>query len=474
LAQAQKQAKDNLRKNRYNDGDYFFIYDMNGVNIMHAAQPKREGKNFLNSTDTNGKPYLKLLIAELRQDGHGYISYIFPKKGSALPLPKISYAREFVPWGWALGTGVYISDVDQDFRNAAYESVAFLLVIGALLGCIGWAINRTVQRQIGGEPSQAVAQVEDFARGDLTHNIVSRSQYPGNLLGALAAMQGRLGGIVRNIRESTAMLAQQSGELSVTANQISHAASTQAESSAAAAVSIQQLTDNIHHVSDVAHSTEDNSRKTAKLADKGGEVVRLASEEIENIATAVSGSTERIHSLVGRSMEIGKITQVIQEIAAQTNLLALNAAIEAARAGEQGRGFAVVADEVRRLSERTALATAEIARMIDAIQTDTRHAVQAMEGTLPRVHQGQELAHQATIVLGEIQSQAQDSLGQAQEVASSNRAQAESARLIAGHVGDIATMAEQTRAATSNNAYAAGQLKTLSDKLRDAMEFFKV
>jgi methyl-accepting chemotaxis protein len=134
----------------------------------------------------------------------------------------------------------------------------------------------------------------------------------------------------------------------------------------------------------------------------------------------------------------------------------------------------VVADEVRRLSERTALATAEIARMIDAIQTDTRHAVQAMEGTLPRVHQGQELAHQATIVLGEIQSQAQDSLGQAQEVASSNRAQAESARLIAGHVGDIATMAEQTRAATSNNAYAAGQLKTLSDKLRDAMEFFKV
>ncbi|MRR51024.1 MAG: methyl-accepting chemotaxis protein [Rhodocyclaceae bacterium] len=473
--EAKRLARDNLRKSRYNKGaDYFFIYDFDGVNLMHASKPEREGKGFIDSTDPNGKRYIKEWIDQLKRDRQAYIDYMFPKAGSKDPIPKISYARVFEPWGWWVGTGVYIEDVDADFRAAAIASVIFLLIIGGLLGVLGGTIKRSVEGQIGGEPAVAAHQVEEFARGDLTHTIVSASQRPGNLLGALGAMQTRLTEIVRGIRGDTEVLSRQAGDLSVSSSEISLAARNQAESSAATAAAIEELTVSINEVSEIARMTEENAHKTADLAAHGCGVVRQATEEIENIAASVHDSTERIQTLVGRSQEIGNITQVIKEIADQTNLLALNAAIEAARAGEQGRGFAVVADEVRKLAERTTTATAEISQMVGAIQGDTQLAVQSMEGTAPRVRSGQNLAQQASEVLHEIEQQANDSLVKAKDVASATQAQAATANDIAGHVETIASMTEQTNAATQNNAEAADQLRSLAEKLQSQVAYFKV
>jgi len=203
-------------------------------------------------------------------------------------------------------------------------------------------------------------------------------------------------------------------------------------------------------------------------------VVGLAAGEIESIAVAVADSTTRIHALVGRSQEMGSITQVIKEIADQTNLLALNAAIEAARAGEQGRGFAVVADEVRKLAERTTQATARISQMVSTIQGDTSEAVQAMQSAEPKVRQGRELALQATGVLDEIERHAEDSLARARDVANATREQAIAATGIAGHVENIASMTEETDAATRNNAAAAQELKNVAASLQAAVAYFKV
>jgi methyl-accepting chemotaxis protein len=473
--EAQQLAKDNLRKSRYNKGaDYLFIYDLNGMNLMHASKPEREGKNYMEYKDANGKQYIKEWIALLKKDGSARIDYVFPKAGSEKPIPKLSYAKVFQPWGWWLGTGVYIEDVDEAFQLAAMESILFLVLISAVLGTLGWAINRSVQRQIGGEPVAAAKQAEEFANGDLTQRIVSSSDQPGNLLAALATMQDKLAGVVRSIRNSTEVLAKESSELSVAAKEISLATHNQAESSAATAAAIEELTVSINEVSEIALTTETNSRETADLAGKGGDVVRQAAEKIENIAASVQDSTGRIQSLADRSQEIGKITQVIKEIADQTNLLALNAAIEAARAGEQGRGFAVVADEVRKLAERTSQATAEISGMVEAIQEDTQQTVKAMESATPLVKQGQELAQQATVVLDSIQHQATDSLSKAREVANATKAQAATANEIAGHVENIASMTEETNAATQSNAAAADQLNALAGRLQNDMAYFKV
>jgi methyl-accepting chemotaxis protein len=369
---------------------------------------------------------------------------------------------------------VYVEDVEEDFRRAAMKSVIFLVVISLLLGILGWTVEHSVMRQIGGEPAEAAVQAEGFANGDLTLRIVSSSNQPGNLLATLGKMQERLAGIVRSIRSSTDALAKESKELSVAANEISIAARNQAESSAASAAAIEQLTVSINEVSEIALTTEVNSRETADLAGRGGDVVRQAAQKIENIAASVHDSTGRIQSLVERSQEIGKITLVIKEIADQTNLLALNAAIEAARAGEQGRGFAVVADEVRKLAERTTQATSEISVMVEAIQEDTKQTVLAMENATPLVKQGQELALQATGVLDDIQRQASDSLLKAQEVANATKAQAITANEIAGHVENIASMTEETNAATQSNSAAANQLNVLAGKLHDDMAYFKL
>jgi methyl-accepting chemotaxis protein len=354
------------------------------------------------------------------------------------------------------------------------KSIIFLAVIAVLLGGLGWMIERSVMRQIGGEPAMAAEQAEGFASGDLTRRIVSSSDQSDNLLGTLGKMQEKLAGIVRDIRGSTEILSKESSELSVSAKEISLATRNQAESSAATAAAIEELTVSINEVSEIALTTERNSRETAELAGKGGDVVREAAQKIESIAASVHDSTGRIQSLVTRSQEIGKITQVIKEIADQTNLLALNAAIEAARAGEQGRGFAVVADEVRKLAERTTQATSEISQMVEAIQKDTQQTVVSMENATPLVKQGQELAMQATVVLRDIQSQATDSLSKAKEVANATKAQAVTANEIANHVENIASMTEETNAASQSNSAAADQLNMLAGKLQEDMAYFKI
>lgn len=473
-AEAQRLAKDNLRKSRYNDGaDYFFIYDLAGNNIMHASKPEREGTSQIDSKDPNGKDYIRQWIELLKRDNAAYIDYKFSKAGSTVPEPKISYAKVFQPWGWWIGTGAYIDDIDKEFNAAAMSLLVFLLVISTVLGSLGFAISRSVRAQIGGEPALAAAQVEEFAAGDLTHPITSSSKTTGNLLGTLGTMQARLANIVRGIRSSTEVLSKESADLSVSANEISQAAANQAESSAATAAAIEELTVSINEVSEIARVTEGNSHSTAKLAGEGGDVVRQSADEIQNIAAAVEESTNRIQTLVGRSQEIGTITQVIREIAEQTNLLALNAAIEAARAGETGRGFAVVADEVRKLAERTGQATSEISQMVAAIQADTQHAVESMASTTPRVAQGRLLAGQATELLDSIQTQANDSLAKAKEVANATKAQAVTANEIARHVENIASMTEETNAATRSNAEAADQLKALANKLQEELAYFK-
>lgn len=472
--EAQQQARDTLRTVRFNKDDYLFAYDLEGYTWIHGTKPEREGKNYIDSKDPTGKLYIRLWIDLLKKDGEAYMDYMFAKPGADKPLPKISYGKVFAPWGWFLATGVYIEDVDAAFWSNASKTIGFLVAMGLVLGLLGWAINRSVREQIGGEPAVAAAQVEHFSRGDLTQAISTQSRMPNNLLGALSTMQSKLHGIVGEINQGTELLAKESGELSVAANEISLAARKQAESSAATAASIEELTVSINEVSEIARATEDNSRHTAELANQGADVVRQAAREIEHIATSVQGSAERIHTLVGRSQEIGAITNVIKDIADQTNLLALNAAIEAARAGEQGRGFAVVADEVRKLAERTTQATNQISQMVSAIQGDTHQAVQAMESAGPKVQQGQQLAQKATSMLDDIQHQAEDSLAKARDVANATREQAITANGIAGHVENIASMTEETNAATQSNAEAAEQLKGLAHQLRGAVAYFKV
>ena len=192
------------------------------------------------------------------------------------------------------------------------------------------------------------------------------------------------------------------------------------------------------------------------------------------IATSIGGASERIATLVARANEVGNIAGVIKDIAAQTNLLALNAAIEAARAGEQGRGFAVVADEVRGLAERTAKATVQIEQMIGAIQGETQHAVEAMEAMKPQVNSGVELVGSAASSLREIREGATDTLARVRDVANATHEQSSASTAIAQQVEQIAQMVDNTSVSVKQTAGAAAELERTAGRLSEMVRRFRV
>ncbi|HET7776150.1 MAG TPA: methyl-accepting chemotaxis protein [Azospira sp.] len=469
---AKRMAMDSLRNARYDGKEYFWVQDRNLVILMHPIKPDMEGKSQSALKDPNGKFFFQEMENAIKAQGKGFVDYLWPKPGSDRPAPKISYVAEFPAWGWVVGSGIYVDDVDTVFHQQAVVFGIMVAITLGLLSIISWLINSSILRQLGGEPAYAVEVVRHIAEGDLVHPVHSSS--PDSLLSAMQSMQEKLATIFRDINGMASQLSAGAEHVSVAARETSVAAHNQAQSTSASAASIEEMTVSISEVSEIATQTESNSSQTATLAEEGAGLVKHAVQEIELISRTVATSSEQIQLLQQRSQEIGGIANVIKEIADQTNLLALNAAIEAARAGEQGRGFAVVADEVRKLAERTAKATTEIAEMIASIQVETQTAVQAMATAAPQVDKGLALANQATGMLDEIHRQALDSLGKVRDVALATTEQATTATDIAKHVEHIASMAEETNATMQNNATEAEQLEGLADQLRQTVSYFRV
>ncbi|WP_416825023.1 methyl-accepting chemotaxis protein, partial [Helicobacter ganmani] len=197
-------------------------------------------------------------------------------------------------------------------------------------------------------------------------------------------------------------------------------------------------------------------------------------ESIERITETVTLSSEHIRMLEKHSQEIGGSADLIKEITDQTNLLALNAAIEAARAGEAGRGFAVVSDEIRKLAERTGVATSEITRMIEVIQGETQTAVEAIQNAVPQVEKGMELANEASEILGQINSQASDSLSKAKEVTNATYKQVQDMENLSKGLDEISRDSKNTAELMENNTEAAQTLKNIANVLKNHINHFKI
>ena len=234
------------------------------------------------------------------------------------------------------------------------------------------------------------------------------------------------------------------------------------------------MTVSIDSISTSARETESNSQQAFDLANRGEGLVTEAAGEIQNIASEMEEAATVVRSLVARSREIDSMSAVIREIAEQTNLLALNAAIEAARAGEQGRGFAVVADEVRKLAERTAVATKDITQTIHAIQRDTDTAATRMDGVRTLVERGVTLSEQAAEALREISGGAQATLEKTREVALASKEQSQASNSIAGNIERIAQMVDASDAAVRAALAQVRELDQLASELHDSAASFKL
>jgi len=389
-ADAQTQAKDALRPVRYGNKDYLFIYDLNGVNLMHGAKKEMEGTLRIDQQDSNGVRFTAEMI-EKAKNGGGYVGYMFPRAGSDVPVSKISYAALAPDWQWMVGTGIYIDDVEAQFRREALQLGAVALVVLVIGLGSAFFIARGITRPI----NAITDRMGRLSQGDLTIDtpFTDRGDEVGDLARSLGvfkenalkmeamrkeqeeaerkgeedrrqALFAMADDLESSVAKVVGVLADSAGNMKTAATtmnslteQATHQASTIASGSHEASQSVQT----------VAAATEE---LTAAIAEINQQVTRCTTVSREAVDAATEANAD-VASLTESAQKIGTVVGLINEIASQTNLLALNATIEAARAGEAGKGFAVVASEVKQLATQTAKATEEIASLINGVRTMT-------------------------------------------------------------------------------------------------------
>jgi methyl-accepting chemotaxis protein len=279
---------------------------------------------------------------------------------------------------------------------------------------------------------------------------------------------------LRDVLRNAAQISEAAHQAAGVSKQVSDASNNQSESASAMAAAIEEMTVSISHINDSTRDALQRAHDAGDAANAGAEIISRTNQEMAEIAGTVQGAGRTINDVGSQSNKISIVVKVIKEVAEQTNLLALNAAIEAARAGEQGRGFAVVADEVRKLAERTALSTAEISKVVESMQTSTHSAVNNMESAVHRVDSGQHLSGQAADRVSEIQGSAQHVAQAINDISVALNEQSSVAQEIARRVESVARMSEENTLAAKNTAQVAEELDQLAAGLRETAGRFKV
>lgn len=408
-------------------------------------------------------------------DDVGFILNGYPWMNSALgdtsPRDKIAVIDHFPRWGVVVGSGSYLDEFTRDVRGVQIQlAIAGGMIGMVLVGVVFFATRNWLSKPL----REALAVTRRVSEGDLTVSVqaLSRDEV-GQLLDATDQMCTHLRRMIAEVNGGIGTLVKGVKQMAAASEEVASCSGKQSDAAAAMAAAIEEMTVSIERVSQLSHEARDMAHSSGEVSDNGVAVIDCAIKEMGTIAATVRESSGAVVQLGGQSQQIASIVNVIREIADQTNLLALNAAIEAARAGEQGRGFAVVADEVRKLAERTTQSTGEITNMVSRIQGGAKNAVDSMNVGVSQVEAGVELANKAGVSIAEIKTSAAGVGCAVVGISEALREQTAASQDIARNVEHIAQQAEHNHAQAKQTSEAATSLEVVAERLRQSIAQFK-
>lgn len=464
-----------LVKNRRKNGDFYWV--------RASVTPLPDGSGY---TSVRTKPdradvqAVEVLYQRMRSsekirlhEGHVRPTGLFSSMFAILGNFRI--ASQLWLMAWLASLLLVASPVLAYLSGAKIQLIQGLVLIAGVGSVITLLMSFLVIRRLGRSLREAGHATTAIAVGDLTRPMPQAGQDEvGDLVAKMAIMRNSLHELIASVRQNVEVLNRSAGELSASANSSATAIENQSGAATSMAAAVEQMSASINHVEVNARESHAVTQASAARSDEGGRIIHEAASEMGRIADAVHSTASTIRELEGFSTQISTLAGVIKDIADQTNLLALNAAIEAARAGEQGRGFAVVADEVRKLAERTATSTQEINSVIVKIQNGTQRAAQEMEASVSRVNEGVQLARQAGDSVTSIREGAEHATLAVDEISNALKEQVSAVREIAARVESIAQGSETNSASAAQTAVSALQLETLSQQLHALTTRFRI
>jgi methyl-accepting chemotaxis protein len=441
--------------------------------IMHPMSPALDGKDLSGYKDPDGKQIFNEFVRIAKQQGSGFFSYRWPMPGASAPVDKISYVQIFKPWNWVVGSGVYLDDIHAEFRSVAIKAslISFTFIVFIALFII------SIMRSIVVPLENVVAAMHNIASGDgdLTQELNANGKDEiAELSQNYNTFALKLRTTISHLLSSATTLKQSAEALGLQATEALDINENQSQQTEQIATAINEVT---YAVQDVAKHAEQAAAEVSQATEQavaGQANIDNSLRQTDLLSATIAQAVDVMQTLAEESSQVGRVLDVIRSIAEQTNLLALNAAIEAARAGEQGRGFAVVADEVRLLAQRTQQSTDEVQTMIESLQHNSQAAVNVINQSSSTAQATVEQAQQAQASLTSISNALYTINGLNASIASATLEQSHVAEEINQNVTRVAGLSQSSNDSAHNLSQSSEQLNQLALELNQQLGQFKV